>query len=808
MKYAEVAVDAPVGSLKTFSYSIPEQFSIEPGQLVWVPFGRRVAQGIVTTLVAVPQVEVTKDILQPVEPAPLINSTGLELAQWISRYYLCSWFDALSLFLPPEFKAQVRSQLTPAPFAEEDLSAIRPRTREGLLSLADKSRMSEGEFTKLLGSNGAREVNRLIDRGMVHRRVELPRPMSFRYEGYLVPSHSRPTDEEGSSGPVKLSTRQAQLLEAVRSGGEGYPASPANKEFGAAAVKSLVDRGLLGVEWVRVESRPRSSEQSERVLARFTLTPPQSDALNQITTALDNSRQQPRSFLLHGVTGSGKTEVYLRAMEQVMQQGRQAIFLVPEISLTAQTVERVSARFPGRVAVLHSRLKPREKFNQWWEIRDGKYDVVVGPRSALFAPVPQLGLVIIDEEHEWTYKQEEAPPRYHTRTVALELARLTGAVVVMGSATPDVETYYHAQRGRHQLLELPRRIGGPTGDSARLADTQICDMRQELREGNRSIFSRSLAQALSECVQREQQAILFLNRRGSAPFVQCRDCGYVVTCSRCSVSLTYHSASARLLCHRCNRRSRMPRHCRQCGGGRIRQLGAGTQRVVDEVSALIPGVRVDRWDADASRTGPGPQETMGRLASGETQVLVGTQMVAKGLDVPNVTLVGVILADIGLYLPDFRAGERAFGLLCQVAGRAGRGPAPGRVIIQTYNPDHYVILAAAQQDYLALYQREIKARQQQGNPPFNRLMHLVCRDVNATACQRQASATARLLRERVAAQGLTEVEVIGPAPGIPQRVRGHYRWHVTLRGRNLHRFIEGLQFPSNCTVDVDPAHVL
>jgi primosomal protein N' (replication factor Y) len=495
-------------------------------------------------------------------------------------------------------------------------------------------------------------------------------------------------------------------------------------------------------------------------------------------------------------------------MEQVVQQDRQAIFLVPEISLTAQTVERVSARFPGRVAVLHSRLKPREKFNQWWEIRDGKYDAVVGPRSALFAPVPRLGLVVIDEEHEWTYKQEEAPPLYHTRTVALELARLTGAVVVMGSATPDVETYYHAQRGRYQLLELPHRIGGLTGENSRLAETSICDMRQELRGGNRSIFSHALAQALTECVQQNQQAILFLNRRGSAPFVQCRECGYVVTCSRCSVSLTYHSARAQLLCHRCNRHSRMPRRCRQCGGGRIRQLGIGTQRVVDEVRELLPEVQVDRWDADASRTSPGPEETMRRLASGETQVLVGTQMVAKGLDVPNVTLVGVILADIGLYLPDFRAGERAFGLLCQVAGRAGRGPAPGRVIIQTYNPEHYSILAAAQQDYLALYQREIKARQQQGNPPFNRLMHLVCRDVNATACQRQASATARLLRERVSAQGLTDVEVIGPAPGIPQRIRGHYRWHVTLRGRNLHRFIEGLRFPTNCTVDIDPAHVL
>jgi primosomal protein N' (replication factor Y) len=536
----------------------------------------------------------------------------------------------------------------------------------------------------------------------------------------------------------------------------------------------------------------------------------QSEALSQITEALDDPGRQPRSFLLHGVTGSGKTEVYLRAMKRVVERGQQAILLVPEIALTPQTVERVSARFPGRVAVLHSQLKPRQKSDQWWKIRDGDYDVVIGPRSALFAPVPSLGLIVIDEEHEWTYKQEEAQPLYHARRVALELARLTGAVVLMGSATPDVETYYHAQRGRHGLLELPYRIRGANGNGGDpgLARTEICDMRQELREGNRSIFSRQLAQALTHCVHQGQQAILFLNRRGNAPIVQCRECGYVVACRSCSVALTYHSTDARMVCHRCNRRSRMPRRCRQCGSNKIRQLGIGTQRVVDEVAALLPGVRVERWDADASRAGAGHEEIMRRLASGETQVLVGTQMVAKGLDVPNVTLVGVVLADIGLHLPDFRAGERAFGLLCQVAGRAGRGLAPGRVIIQTYNPDHYAIVAAARQDYSALYQREIKARYQQGNPPFNRLAHLVYQDVNATACQRQASVMARMFRQKAYAQGLTDVEVIGPAPGIPQRVRGHYRWHVTLRGRNLHRFLEGVKFPAECAVDVDPVHVL
>lgn len=341
-----------------------------------------------------------------------------------------------------------------------------------------------------------------------------------------------------------------------------------------------------------------------------------------------------------------------------------------------------------------------------------------------------------------------------------------------------------------------------------MAQVEIVDMRRELREGNRSIFSRGLARTLKECVERGQQAILFLNRRGSSTIVQCRDCGYVATCPRCSVSLTFHSTDARLLCHRCNRRARLPARCRDCGGPHIRQLGFGDQRVEELVSELLPGVRVERWDSDTSRSASGPEEKMRRLQSGEIQVLVGTQVVAKGLDVANVTLVGVIMADIGLHLPDFRAAERSFSLLCQVAGRAGRGMAPGRVFVQTYSPEHFAIAAAAAQDYPAMYDREIAARYQLGNPPFNELVHVVLQDVNATVCQRQAVAVARLLQQKAYAQGLTDVEVVGPAPGIPSRLRGRYRWHVVLRGPGLHSFLEGVSFPPGSTVDVDPVHVL
>ncbi|MDP6494718.1 MAG: primosomal protein N', partial [Dehalococcoidia bacterium] len=338
----------------------------------------------------------------------------------------------------------------------------------------------------------------------------------------------------------------------------------------------------------------------------------------------------------------------------------------------------------------------------------------------------------------------------------------------------------------------------------------------ELRDGNRSIFSRGLAQNLQECVRRGHQAILFLNRRGSAPIVQCRDCGNVVNCTRCSVPLAYHSGATadsqptepRLMCHRCNRRTRMPRRCRECDSSHIRQLGIGTQRVVEEVASLLPGVRVQRWDSDTARSGLDAGDTMRSFQAGEIQVLVGTQVVAKGLDVANVTLVGVILADVGLHLPDFRSAERSFGLLCQVAGRAGRGQEPGKVFIQTYNPEHYAIEAAANQDYLDLYEREIGYRRQLGNPPFNSMAHVVFHNTSEGACQRDSTATARSLREKAYAQGVTSIEVVGPAPGMPSRLRGRFRWHLVLRGPDLQRFLEGTSFPQGTTVDVDPVHVL
>ena len=813
MNYADVAIDAdwiPAG--KTFSYRVPRHLPVEAGQLVWVQFGRNYVQGVVISLAEQSQVseEETRDILHPVEPSPLIGSLGLELAEWIGQTYLCSPFEAVAPLLPPGFRAHQQSRLTAVSGADDDasLSTFREPVREAWRELAASGKSGdEPDFLKRIETNpnrldiARRDLRRLVDRGMVKKDVSLPRPRTHRYRRALIPGHYPATDDDAAGAIPAGAHRQADLLAAVRESPTPYAATGVG-----TAADALLQRGLIAEEWQRIkpELPPGAAPTS---LPPASLTPAQAEALARITATLDDPDAIPRSLLLHGVTGSGKTEVYLRAIAHAVESGKQAIYLVPEIALTPQTVGLVNERFPERTAVLHHRLTDRERFDQWWRIRDGLADVVVGPRSALFAPAFNLGLIIVDEEHEPAYKQEEFPPYYHARDAALALARRCGAVVVMGSATPDVATFHDAERGRHHLLALPDRVPGADGTPIPLADAGIVDMRRELREGNRSVFSRSLTDALDATIAANQQAILFLNRRGSAAFMQCRECGCVVTCSRCSVAYAYHRDTSRLLCHYCNRSRRLPRACPQCRGGRIREMGAGTEAVEAELQRRYPGARIERWDSDVVRDPAELERAMGRLSNGEAQILIGTQMVARGLDLPNVTLSAVLLADLGLNLPDFRAGERAFALLCQVCGRSGRGSQPGRAVIQTYQPDHYAIAAAAAQDYQAFYQTEIETRRLQGNPPFSRLAQILCADLSVRAVQQTLEELAGRLQSRIAREGRGDVEVIGPTPCQPERVRGRYRWRLLLRGRRLWQFLDGEPIPRNCRVVVDPVRL-
>ena len=429
-------------------------------------------------------------------------------------------------------------------------------------------------------------------------------------------------------------------------------------------------------------------------------------------------------------------------------------------------------------------------------------------------PQPDLGLVIMDESHESTYKQQDPAPRYHTGRVAQQLAQATGAVVVLGSATPDLESYLHALERRYQLLELPERVTPPVrfatgGLSLRgLPSVEVVDMRQELRAGNRSIFSGPLRSGLFATLHAGQQAILFLNRRGDATFVQCRDCGNVVRCRRCEAPLTYHSAEERLQCHQCNARRAVPERCGECGSARIKFLGAGTQRVEHEVQDLLPGVRVLRWDRDTTHARTAHEQLLERFAAHEADILVGTQMIAKGLDLPKVTLVGVVNADVNLYLPDFRAAERTFQLLTQVAGRAGRGPWAGNVVIQTYTPEHYAITAAARQDYQLFAHQELAFRHRHGYPPFQPLIRLLYADVQTQRAQREATAYAQALTQERARAGLAGVTVLGPVSSYFRRVRGRFRWQVLLKGTEGRVLLHRRPPPRGWMVEVDPLHVL
>jgi primosomal protein N' (replication factor Y) len=524
----------------------------------------------------------------------------------------------------------------------------------------------------------------------------------------------------------------------------------------------------------------------------------------------------PPVFLLHGVTGSGKTEIYLRALERALALGRQAVVLVPEIALTPQTIRRFAVRFPGRVTTLHSGLSPGERYDQWRRVRAGQVDVVVGARSALFAPLPRLGLIVLDEEHEPSYK-ESRPPCYHAREAALELARLTGSVVLLGSATPSLESYHRAQEGMFRLLSLPQRIFRPVSPEpagkvqvvpGSLPPVHIVDMRQELRAGNRSIFSRRLQQALDETLAQGEQAILFLNRRGSATFVLCRDCGHVLQCPRCELPLTYHRAGEALRCHHCGFQMAPPALCPACGSARIRYFGTGTQRVEEAVKARWPQARVLRWDLDTARTKGAHERILHQFATRQADVLVGTQMVAKGLDLPWVTLVGVVAADTALNLPDFRAAERTFQLLTQVAGRAGRSPRGGQVVVQTYLPEHYAVQAASRHDFGAFYQEEMAFRRRMGYPPFGRLARLLFVHTRWAVCQQETERVARWLEERLAELGLPGSALLGPVPCFFARERGRFRWHLVLRTADPVRVLEGVPLGPGWRVDVDPVDLL
>ncbi|MDI3299198.1 MAG: primosomal protein N' [Bacillota bacterium] len=592
-----------------------------------------------------------------------------------------------------------------------------------------------------------------------------------RTEEMLAPGPAFPSPEQEAEHAAAPARRR--VLELLRRSPGPWRRRELERAAGvsAATLRAMVRAGLLAVERRALERSPWSEPaEADR---RPPLTPAQERAVQAVREAVESG--SPAVFLLQGVTGSGKTEVYLRALEAVLAAGRQAIVLVPEIALTPQTVARFRARFGDRVAVFHSGLGDGERYDEWWRVRRGEADLVVGARSAVFAPCRRLGLIVVDEEQEASYKQEETP-RYHARSVALERARRAGCPVLLGSATPALESLAEAQRGRYRLLRLPERVGGRP-----LPAAEAVDMRRELAEGNRSLFSRRLAEALDEVLARREQAVLLLNRRGFHTFVLCRECGHVLRCPKCAVSLAYHADQALLRCHYCGWAERPPSRCPACGGSALGYHGSGTQRVEEELARRWPAARVLRMDADSTVRKGSHEAIYRRFLRGEADVLVGTQMVAKGWDVGGVTLVGVVNADTALNLPDFRAAERTFQLLTQAAGRAGRGERPGRVLIQSYAPEHYAIQAALRMDPEAFARVELPIRRELGYPPFRRLVRLLVLASSPEEAERVARAAAGELARRLPAGA----RLVGPSEAPLGRLKGQARWHLLLSGERV-----------------------
>ena len=812
MRYAEVSVNSPVAQRRTFSYAIPSGLDIDVGQAVWVPFGDKLLQGIVLELSHYPSVEETKEIAGVIEPRPLLSPSNVLLARWLSQHYLSPLFDAVALMLPPGFERKTVTFISSSSTThEQDMSSLTRGQRDVLELVGKWGKVSLKELEKALGTRQARlATSQLVNQGLAVRSYELEKikvkPKTVSYLRLAVTA-TEARQEAARLREQGKALKQAGLLEYLSQQTQPVSLSEVRRsvDCSSSVVKAVVSRGLVSVEQVEVKREP-ISYQGIAPSHPLTLTPDQKSAFRAIKSSLPKGAKgnaSPPVFLLHGVTGSGKTEVYLQALAEVIGLGRKGIVLVPEIALTPQTIERFASRFPHKVAVLHSKLSLGEQFDEWKRIRDGEFDVVIGSRSAIFAPQPNLGLIVIDEEQEWTYKQHDKSPRYHTRDVAIKLAELTGAVVILGSATPDVETFYHAQMGDYRLLQLPRRV--TPRDGSAMPQVEVVDLREELKAGNRSLFSRSLSQAMSKAVANGEQVILFLNRRGAATFIQCRSCGFVLRCRRCEVPLTYHLAEDILACHQCNYRMPVPQICPRCLRHRIKFLGIGTQKLEQEAGHSFPQARLLRWDSDVTRGKHSHDEILGKFRAHQADILIGTQMIAKGLDLPLVTLVGVVSADTGLNLPDFRAGERTFQLLSQVAGRAGRGTLGGRVIIQTYAPEHYAIQAAAEHDYASFYDKEIDYRRQLHNPPFTRLACLIYSHTNDALCQREAERMKRLLSQEIESQGIADIELIGPAPAYIHRLRGRFRWQLILRGSELSAFLSQIPFPQGWTVDIDPA---
>ena len=850
--YADVAVDfANADRMRTYSYEIGGGDTAEAGvgDLVWVPFGYRPVQGIVMAVAEESVVENPRPIDSVVAGGPFLSERQVELVRWIATYYRTSLFRSAEVMLPPGTASRLRIWISRTPKASEGerlLSSLR---------LTD----AQVEVMDLVPTEGSIRRDRLVKTPTAPRNRVLE---SLVREGYLFAESrwDRPTGKPRLVRHIRLNrsldvgqvvddyrrrraTRRIELARVLAETEELVKRSDATRVFGSGVVKSVIDDGVAEEFVVPVDRDPLSDYSAQESI-RHELTKDQTQCVGAIGDAINRESQRASGdssarFLLHGVTGSGKTEVYLRAVEDCLSAGKRAIVMVPEIAMTPQMLQRFAGRFPGRIALQHSGLTQGQRYDQWHKIRAGGYDIVLGSRSSIFAPVDRLGLVVIDEEHEWTFKQSDRAPRYHARDVAERLCEISGAVLVVGSATPDLTTFHRSANAGsdadrpYTRLELPYRInelptGPPNGPFGRAVspessgghpgtDMSIVDMRQELAAGNRELISRKLLSEMRENTEQGMKTILFINRRGSASFLQCVTCGTIRKCPNCNTSLTLHrrrttGGRSRLQCHYCSYSVGATRGCRACSGTGVSRTATGTEGAEDAVKAFFPNTPVIRWDSDTAKNARDHTKILERFQEDGPQILIGTQMVAKGLDIPSVGLVGVLAADISLAIPSYRSPERTFQLIAQVVGRAGRSDIPGKAVIQTFLPDHSAIVRGATQDYHGFYEWESTVRRNSGLPPFVRHTKLTCASFEEAESQAEARSVVTRLRDWMVANDDDSITIYGPTPAFPFRRGGRFRHHIFLStpagpSASFNPILDAVELGTSWIVEIDPLDI-
>jgi primosomal protein N' (replication factor Y) len=818
---ALVRVAVPVPGLGLLTYRIPDGLDVAVGARVVVPVGARKVTGVVTEA-GITSNEIAgarlRDVQDVLDEDAFLPADVVRLALWIAEYYLAGAGEAIATALPPHgwlrsdtSIAWVASPTTPVPDGDRVAALIHAQGPVLRSQLERLLRVHAGPADDAVrGADVARALRRLETQGLVSASpVVTGKADASRRRRWV-----RPTAAADAAATGRLGKRQAEACALLRATPGGIDSADLRQRgIGSDVVRRLVSMGLAQVEWRAIERDPFASgvlgdtptgvEAGDPSALYLDVTDEQREVLDTLLPILE--RREFRAALLHGVTGSGKTQVYLRLARACLDAGRTVLLLVPEIALTPAVARLFRHAFGSRVAIQHSGLSDGERYDQWHRIRRGEVDVVVGTRSAVFAPLPRIGLVIVDEEHDTAYKQEDSP-RYSGRDAAIVRARDAGALVVLGSATPSLETFRNASEERYLSLRMRRRVLDRP-----LASVRIVDMREEYAAaGPDVVLSAPLVASLEQCLARGEQAMVLLNRRGYAPSLFCRACGETVECPNCSVTLTVHRAAREVRCHYCNHARPLPRRCASCGGEYLEFTGIGTERVEQEVAARFPDARLARVDRDTMTRRGAIARVLERFARREIDVLVGTQMIAKGHDFPQVTLVGVISADIGLGVADFRAAERTFQLLTQVAGRAGRGDVGGEALVQTLHPHHYAIVLAARQDYDAFTAHELEFRERMRYPPYVSLINIVIRHATVATAMRDAEGMATALRE------VGGFAVLGPAPAPLGRLRGEARVQVFLKGRDRtamrHAVRATLQarpeVARRATVDVDPLSML